>query len=135
MGNEKQWKNAERHFNRMNIGLDLDAADCLQWIDLLKRTEVFGDDIASKRGDELEKLLSALREKLRSTTTTHSVDGVVLEESDIAIKMAAMSSDNVARARGMVDSVGVPKDVPGITSSLFSNHFMYEGKFPALREC
>ena len=100
---------------------------------MLKRTEVFGDDIVSKRSDELKKLLSALREKLRKTTTTQSVDGVVLEESDIASKMAAMSLDDAAKARGMVDSKGVPTDVPGITSSLFSNHSMYEGKLPALQ--
>ena len=133
MGNEKQWKNTERQLNKTNIGLDFDADDCLQWINLLKRTEVFGDDIVSKRGNELEILLSTLREKLRKTTTAQSTEGVILEESDIASKMAAMSSDDVAKARGMVDSKGVPTDVPGITSSLFSNHSMYEGKLPALQ--
>ena len=39
----------KRMLNRKNIGLDFDAADCLQWIDLLKRTEVFGSEIVSKR--------------------------------------------------------------------------------------
>ena len=103
MGNEDQWKNTERKLNRMNIGLDFDADDCLQWIDLLKRTEVFGGDIVAKRADELENLLSTLRDKLQRTTTTHSVDGVVLEGSGIASKMAEMSSDDVAKARGMID--------------------------------
>ena len=86
---------------------------------MLKRIEVFGSDIVSKRADELEKLLCTLREKLRRTRTTQSVDGVVFEESEIASKMAAMSSDDVAKARGMVDSKGVPTNVPGITSSFF----------------
>ena len=119
--------------NKMNIGLDFDAADCLKWIDLLKRTEVFGDDIVGKRAAELDKLLSTLREKLQRTATTHSVDGVVLEESIIASKMAAMSADDVANSRGEVDSKGVRSDLPGITSSLFCNQSMYEGKFPALQ--
>ena len=88
MGNEKQWKYAERQLNKSNVGLDFDAADCLEWVDLLKRTEVFGDDIVRKRADELERLLSTLREKLRRTTTAHSVDGVVLEarsDTDVQI--------------------------------------------------
>ena len=55
--------------NKMNVGLDFNAADCLEWIDLLKRMKVFSDDIVGKRADELENLLSILRDKLSRTTT------------------------------------------------------------------
>ena len=117
----------------MSIGLDFNADDCLQWIDVLKRTEVFSKDIVGKRADELQKIMSNLREKLRRITTTDSQDGVVLEESNIASKLAAMSSDDVARARAMVDCKGVQTDVPGITSSLYCNPSLYNGDLPALQ--
>ena len=87
----------------------------------------------SKRAEELDNLLATLRAKLQRITTTQSVDGVVLEESVIASEMAAMSADDVANSRGMVDSKGVKSDLPGITSSLFCNNSMYEGKLPALQ--
>ena len=100
---------------------------------MLKRTEVFSKDIVGKRADELQKIMSNLCEKLQRITATDSQDGVVLEESNIASKLAAMSSDDVARARAMVDCKEIQTDVPGITSSLYCNPSLCNGDLPALQ--
>ena len=41
MGNEKQWRFMERRLNKMNVGLDFDVHNCMQWLKVLKRTEAF----------------------------------------------------------------------------------------------
>ena len=94
---------------------------------------MFDETIVGKRGEELEKLLSSVRAKLLRATTTDSVDGIVLEHSEIVSQMNAISSDDVANARSAVNSKGLKTDVPGITSSLFVNPSLYQGKLPMLK--
>ena len=133
MGDDKQWNFMARRLNKMNIGLDYNIDQCLSWIDLLKRTEVFHSEIVCKRGDELERIAFETKKRLSNLrTTTASVDGVILENNNLLKQVADFSSDDVAGARSVINSQGVKSNVPGITSSLFTNPGSFGGNLPAL---
>ena len=118
-----------RRLNKMNIGFDYN----IDRIDLLKRTEVFHSEIVCKRGDELERIAFETKQRLSNLrTTTASVDGVILENNDLIKKVADFSSDDVAGARSVINTQGVKSNVPGITSSLFTNPGSFGGNLPAL---
>ena len=117
----------------MNVGLDFDVHNCMQWLKVLKRTEAFGCDIELRRLDELNRLASQVREKVSNVSTTDSADGIVLENNDLVHRMADMGGDDVARARSVLNSKGVKTDVSGFTCSLFNNPDQYGGKLPVLQ--
>ena len=94
---------------------------------------MFRSDIVLKRGDELERIASETKQKLSNVTATpDSVDGVVLENNSLLKRVADESTDDVAGARTVITARGVKSDVPGITSSLFTNSGSYGGNLPAL---
>ena len=133
LGDDKQWGLMERRLNKMNIGLDFNINDSLAWIDLLKRTEVFHSEIERRRESELERLVSDTKKRITSISETiASVDGVVVENNKLLMRVAESSTDDVAGARSVVTARGVKSDVPGITSSLFANPNSYGGDMPAL---
>ena len=69
----------------------------------------------------------------KTTRTTDSSTGVVVEPSLHVHQMENSCSDDVAAARLLKDSNGVKTAAPGTTSSLFWNKTSHNGKLPLLQ--
>ena len=72
-------------------------------------------------------------EMSRTTKTTDSSTGIVLESSERIQQMDTACSDDVAAARLIRESDGTKTAAPGIPSSLFWNKASHDGKLPLLK--
>ena len=134
LGRSSDWKSMESTLNRENRGQNFDALECYNLLKLLKRTRALSSVFTVKR----KKCLGVLQRKVdlemsKTTRTTDSSTGVVVEPSLHVHQMENSCSDDVAAARLLKGSNGVKTAAPGTTSSLFWNKTSQNGKLPLLQ--
>ena len=133
MGNLSNWKSMEATLNKQNRGNTFDINACEKWLRVLQRTGALSSQFKIKRKRALSKLQKKILNRLQQTNkSTDSSAGVILEGSIRAKEMAEAISDDVAKARSLLDKEGSLSDVPGISSSMFCNN-RNNGKFPLLK--
>ena len=69
----------------------------------------------------------------KTSNTTDSSTGIVLESSQRVHQIDTKCSDDVAAARLLTENDGMKTAAPGITSSLFWNKASHDSKFPLLK--
>ena len=110
----------EARLNAQIKGQSFNIVDCYRYLKLLRKTKALSSKFSILRKSSLDMLQRKIDMELsRITETTDSIVGTVIEESNIAKDISDAASDDVARARHIIDSGGVKSSVPGITSSLF----------------
>ena len=134
LGNLRDWKSMESTLNLQNRGQFFNAVECYNFLRLLKRTGALSSNFSIKR----QRSVGLLQRKVdiemsRTTSTTDSSTGIVLEPSARIRQMEKKCSDDVAAARLLLDNDGTKTTAPGISSSLFWNRTSHDGKLPLLR--
>ena len=120
LGNDKAWKSMESTFNRQNRGQDFDVAQCYNFLRLLKKTKALSSEFTVKRKACLGLLQRKVESEMsRTTRTTDSSSGVILESSERVHQMDDSCRDDVAAARLLTEKSGTKTASPGISSSLF----------------
>ena len=133
LGNDKAWKSMESTFNRQNRGQDFDVAQCYNLLRLLKKTKALSSEFTVKRKDCLGLLQRKVESEMsRTTRTTDSSSGVILESSERVHQMDDSCMDDVAAARLLTEKNGIKTASPGISSSLFWNKASHNSKLPLL---
>ena len=123
----------EATLNNQNRGNTFDINACVKWLRVLQRTGALSSEFKIKQKRALNKLQRKISRELQQThESTDSSTGVVLEDSIRVKEMAEVISDDVAKARLVLDKKGTLSDVPGISSSMFCNN-RNDGKFPLLK--
>ena len=134
LGNLRDWKSIESNLNRHNRGQYFNAAECHNLLKLLKRTGALSSKFTVKRKECMGLLQRKVDlEMSKTTSTTDSSTGIVLEPSLRVHQMEKSCSDDVAAARLLVEKDGIKKTAPGVSSSLFWNKASQDGKLPLLR--
>ena len=134
LGNENDWKSMESTLNRQNRGQYFNASESYNFLKLLKKTGALSDEFSVKRKSCLGLLQRKVdMEMSRTTKTTDSSTGIVLETSERIQQMDTACSDDVAAARLITENDGTKTAAPGIPSSLFWNKASHDGKLPLLK--
>ena len=124
----------EATLNRQNRGQSFDVLECYNLLKLLKKTGALSKEFTVKRKGCLGLLQRKVEmEMAKTTNTTDSSTGVVLEPSHRIHQMDNKCSDDVAAARLLTENDGMKTAAPGITSSLFWNKASHDSKLPLLR--
>ena len=97
----------ESRLNAQNKGLTFDAKVTIDWIETLKRTEVFDEGFVLRRGTALEELERKVNKELSAVTDMNSSTGVIIDDSELVKRMAKEKEDDVSRARQTLDENGV----------------------------
>ena len=133
LGNDKDWRSMESTLNRQNRGQYFNALESYNLLKLLKKTGALSQDFTVKRRKSLGLLQRKVdMEMSRTSRTTDSSTGTILETSQRIHQMDSKCSDDVASARFLLDNDGMKTAAPGITSSLFWNTASHESKLPLL---
>ena len=120
LGNDKNWRSMESTLNRQNRGQYFNACDSYNFLKLLKKTGALSEEFTVKRKGCLGLLQRKVdMEMSRTTRTTDSSTGIVLEDSLRIKQMDSACSDDVAAARLLTENDGMKTTVSGITSSMF----------------
>ena len=131
LGNENDWKSMESTLNRQNRGQYFNACDSYRFLKLLKKTGALSDEFSVKRNRCLGLLQRKVdMEMCRTTQTTDSSTGIILESSKRIHQMDTVCSDDVAAARLITKNDGTKLAAPGIPASLFWNNASNDGKLP-----
>ena len=131
LGNDKDWRSMESTLNRQNRGQYFDAFESYNLLNLLKKTGALSPEFTVKRKGCLGLLQRKVDMEMSKTTqTTDSTKGIVLETSQRIHEMDTSCSDDVAAARFVTESDGRKTTVPGISSSLFWNKASHDSKLP-----
>ena len=134
LGNDKDWRSMEATLNRQNRGQSFNALECYNLLKLLKRTGALSEEFTVKRKGSLGLLQRKVQmEMSRTTNTTDSSTGVILETSNRIHQMDTKCSDDVAAARLITENGSIKSAAPGITSSLFWNKASHDSKLPLLK--
>ena len=134
LGNLRDWKSMESTLNLQNRGQFFSVLECYHLLKLLKRTGALSSNFTVKRKRSLGLLQRKVDMKMsRTTSTTDSSTGIVIEPSLRVHQMEKKCSDDVAAARLLVDNDGMKTTAPGMSSSLFWNRTSHDGKLPLLR--
>ena len=120
LGNENDWKSMESTLNRQNRGQYINISECYRFLKLLKKTGALSHEFSVKRKSYLGLLQRKVDMEMSKTTkTTDSSTGIVLETSERIHQMDIACSDDVAAARLITENDGTKTAAPGISSSLF----------------
>lgn len=133
MGNINNWGSMESRLNAQNKGLTFDAKETIDWIETLKRTQVFDEGFTLRRNSAIEELERKVNKELSEVTDMNSSTGVVIDDSEMIKRMAKEEEDDVGRARQTLDENGVVSSAPGITSSLYTKSNESQGGMPILK--
>ena len=126
----------ESTLNRQNQGQSFDVFESYYTLKLLKKTGALSHEYTVKRKGSLGLLQRKVEmEMSRTTNTTDSSTGIVLETSQRIHQMDTSCSDDVAAARFVTESDGRKTTVPGISSSLFRNKAPTTVNLPYSRVC
>ena len=124
----------EATLNRQNRGQSFNAVESYNFLKLLKKTGALSHEFTVKRKGCLGLLQRKVdMEMSRTTGTTDSSTGVILETSQRVHEMDRACSDDVAAARFLKEDNGMKTAAPGITSSLFWNKASHDGKLHFLK--
>ena len=134
LGNEHDWRSMESTLNRQNRGQYFNVSESYNFLKLLKKTGALSQEFTVKR----KSCLGLLQRKVdiemsRTTKTTDSSSGIVLETSERIHQMDTACSDDVAAARLIMENDGTKTAAPGLPSSLFWNKASHDGKLPLLK--
>ena len=120
LGNERDWRSMESTLNRQNRGQYFNALESYNLLKLLKRTGALSQDFTIKRKRSIRLLQRKVDLEMSKTSrTTDSSTGTVIETSQRIHRMDSACSDDVAAARILTENGGMKTTAPGITSSLF----------------
>ena len=133
LGNNREWNSMESVLNRQNRGQSFNVYECYNMLKLLKRTKALSSEFTVKRKSSLGLLQRKVDiEMSRTTDTTDSSTGIILEPSVRVHQMDDSCSDDVAAARLLIEKNGAKTAAPGISTSLFWNKASHNGKLPLL---
>ena len=134
LGSERDWNSMESTLNRQNLGQYFNALESYNLLKLLKRTGALSQEFTIKRKRSLGLLQRKVDQEMSKTSrTTDSSTGTVIEPSQRIHRMDSACSDDVAAARILTENNGMKTTAPGIASSLFWNKASHDGKLPLLK--